>query len=292
MSTTVTLWTRPRAALLGVRPVTPAIRCRPTLLSPLAWLALQALALWPHGLWLARRTQDGSDLPLGLAALAALALWLARQAATLRIVPDRRWLAAALGLGAVANLSLWWLPPLAAALLAALALAAAGQAWLPARTPRGAPLLLLLLALPWIATLQYFAGYPLRVLTAEASAVLLRLAGIAAERSGSTMTVDGALVIVDAPCSGVQMAWLAYFCAAAVAAFAGLRDRALLARLPLVGMLVLAGNVLRNTWLVALEARPQGLDASTHEAIGLALLALVCAAVVMLTKGGRRESLV
>lgn len=292
MSTTLTLWTRPRAALLGARPVTPVIACRPIHLSPLAWLGLQAIALWPHGLWIARRVQDGSDEPLGLAALAALALWLARQAGALRVVPQPAALAAAIGLTLLANLALWAVPPLAAALLAALALAAALLAWLPAQAPRAAPVGLVLLALPWIASLQYYAGYPLRVVTAEASARLLTLAGVAAERSGSTMTVDGALVIVDAPCSGVQMAWLAYFCAAAVAAFTGRRDRAFLARLPLVGLLVLAGNVARNTWLVVLEARPQGLAAASHEAIGLVLLGLVCAAVLVLMKGGRRDALV
>ena len=172
-----------------------------------------------------------------------------------------------------------------------LALAAALMAWLPADAPRTALAGLVLLALPWIASLQYYGGYPLRVITAQASAWLLQLAGLAAERSGTAMLVQGQLVIVDAPCSGVQMAWMAWFCACAVAGLVALRDRVFLRRLPWIGAIVLAGNVLRNSLLVALEARPQGLATSMHESIGLIALALVCAAVVaVMTRGVRHEA--
>jgi exosortase/archaeosortase family protein len=82
-------------------------------------------------------------------------------------------------------------------------------------------------------------------------------------------------VIVDAPCSGVQMAWMAYFAACALSAFTRRRDAHLLQRVPLVSLAVLCGNVLRNSVLVALEARPQGLAPWAHEAIGLLALALV-----------------
>jgi exosortase/archaeosortase family protein len=270
----------------GLAQVVP---CRPSYLSPFGWLGLQALALWPHGLWMLRRVQDGSDDPLGLAALGVLAIALWRAAPRLRIAPQTGWLAAAVALTAAANLALFVLPPLVCALLAALALAAGLCAWLRPEVPRLPLAGLLLLALPLVASLQYYAGYPLRLLTAELSAWALQLAGIGAERSGAAMTVRGQLVIVDAPCSGVQMVWMAYFCACALAALTAVRDRELLRRLPFVGGIVLAGNVLRNTVLVALESRPQGLDATLHEAIGLVALALVCGAVVALVRSGGRH---
>lgn len=266
----------------------PALACRPSYLSPLAWLGLQALALWPHGAWLLRRVQDGSDEPLGLAALALLAFLLAGLAPRLRVAPRTGWLAGAVALTLLAGIGLFAAPPLACALLAALALACSLAAWLPAEAPRAPLAGLVLLALPLIASLQYYAGWPLRVLTAQASAWLLQASGIAAERLGTTMLVEGRQVIVDAPCSGVQMAWMAYFAACAAAALTGRRDASFLRRLPLVGAIVLAGNVLRNSVLVALEARPQGLDAAVHEAIGVGALALVVAAVLALMRGGRR----
>ena len=321
---TIDLWQRPRAFWVlplhrpwpsGQRSV---VHCRPSYLSPLAWLGLQAAALWPHGVWVARRVQDGSDDPLGLVALAVLALLLWRMALRLRLSPQVGWLAVAAGLTAAANVALLALPSLLCALLAALALSAGLMAWLPspqaaaAAVPRSsattsataattaattiattpsvprAPMVgLLVLALPLVSSLQYYGGYPLRVLTAQLSAWGLQAVGVAAERSGASMLVRGQLVIVDAPCSGVQMAWMAYFCACAWAALTSLRDGAFLRRLPFIGLLVLLGNVLRNSVLVALESRLQGLDAALHQAIGVTALAGVCAAVVLLMNGGR-----
>lgn len=248
-----------------------------------AWLALQTAALWPHGRWAAERLGDGSDDPLGLAALAMVLLVLARWGSRLRAAPRPGWLAASAAMTVAATAALASLPPLAAAVLAATALGLAFAAWLPAEAPRLPLAGLALLALPVIASLQFYAGYPLRLLTAELSTWGLQLAGFAAERSGAAMTVQGRLVIVDAPCSGVQMVWLGYFCACAAAAWTGLRDGALLRRLPVVGLLVLTGNVVRNTVLVALASRPQGLGEAAHEAIGLAVLGLVCGAVLWWT---------
>lgn len=264
------------------------VACRPSYLSPLGWIVLQALALWPHGAWIARRVADGSDDPLGLAAIAVLALLVVRAAPRLRVAPHTGWLAASVVLTIGANLALFAVPPLLAGLVAAFALAAGLAAWWPAAAARLPLAGLLVLALPLIASLQYYGGYPLRVLTAQLSAWGLQAAGIPAEPLGASMLVRGQLVIVDAPCSGVQMVWLAYFCACTVAAWTGLRDAAFVRRLPLVGLAVLLGNVLRNTVLVALEARPQRLDAAWHEAIGLAALFAVCAVVVAVV--GRRAA--
>jgi len=281
MQLVTSMWMRPRATFIGTAPV---LACRPSYLSPLAWLGLQAAALWPHGAWMARRVQDGSDEPLGLAALALLLMLLVARSHTLRIAPHTGWLAASALLTLAANAALLAAPPLLCALIGALALAAALMAWLPSSGPRLPLAGLVVLALPWIASLQYYGGYPLRVLTAQLSAWLLQGVGLFAERSGTAMLVRGQLVIVDAPCSGVQMAWMAWFCACAVAALLALRDGAFLRRLPWVGVIVLVGNVLRNTVLVALESRPQGLATALHEGIGLLALALVCAAVIALMR--------
>jgi len=263
------------------------LECRPVRLGAPHWLALHTLALWPHGVYLVQRALDGSDDPLGLIALLAAAALVASQRQRLRLTPHLGWLVAALGLALAAN-GAWWAgaPSLASALLAALSLAGALMAWWP-RERASAPLLgLVVLALPWLATLQFYVGWPLRVLTAQLSAWALQLTGFAAARSGASMVVNGQLVIVDAPCSGVQMAWFAYFTACVCAAAVAARDRVLVRRLPLVGMVVLLGNVVRNSVLVALESRPLGLAPAWHEAIGLVALAAVCAAVWALVQRG------
>ena len=239
---------------------------------------------------------DGSDDPLGGLALAALAALLVAVRGQLRSAPRLPWLAAAL-VGTLAATALHGqVTPLLGSLLAIVAWAGGLLAFLPderrgamqvrdgvlhaaPRFPIAAlPVLgLAVLALPFIASLQFYAGYPLRVLTAEVSRWLL-LPWFHVLREGSSLNVDGLLVIVDAPCSGVQMAWAGYFTACAVALWAGRGDRAFALRLPLVGAAVLLGNVLRNTALVALEATGRGMPA-LHEGIGLVALAAVCGAV-------------
>jgi exosortase/archaeosortase family protein len=276
----------PRRSPKAFAPVAPAHDAVPIewrrIGRPLLCLVAFALALWPHWRWAAARLADGSDDPLGLAALAVLLVAIARFAPRLRAEPAPVALAAAVLLTSLATVLGLFAPPLVAALLAALAFAAALAAFAPPGTPVLPLAGLAALALPVVSSLQFYAGFPLRVVTAEASKVLLGFAGFDASREGSSMLVDGRLVIVDAPCSGVQMVWMAWFCACAVACWRGLPDRAFAKRLAFVGAVVLAGNIVRNSVLVGLEARGTAVSAWQHEAIGLVVLAVVCAAVAAL----------
>jgi hypothetical protein len=261
-------------------------------------LAAQAVVLWPHAHFVIARWLDGSDEPLGLLAALCLGVWLMTRRQRLLNAPHWPWVAAAVTFSLLANASLLVLPSLAAGVLAAAAFTCMVCAWLPPGTARAPLAGLAVLSLPLVASLQFYVGYPLRVITAEASAWLLSAAGIDAVREGVAMTVRGQLVVVDAPCSGVQMAWMAYFTACAWAAFASTGDASnsargrtharspqLLRRLPWVGVMVLTANAVRNSVLVALESRPSGLSTTAHEAIGLVALLAVCCAVVALMQG-------
>ncbi|MDQ0015203.1 exosortase/archaeosortase family protein [Variovorax boronicumulans] len=252
-----------------------------------AWLALQFAALAPTWAWMVQRMRDGSDDPLGLVALVALAAlaWQCRR--ELRASPRLGWLALAgvgtvlatvlrAGLGVVPAL-----PPLAAGLVAVLALACGLLAFLPRRVAALPVVGLAVLALPLLSSLQFYAGYPLRVVTAEASRWLLA-PGFDVVREGTSLMVDGRLVIVDAPCSGVQMVWLGYFAACAVALWARRSDKAFLRRLPMVGLLVLAGNIVRNSVLIASEGAGHALAPWAHNALGLVVLASVCGCIARL----------
>jgi exosortase len=259
-----------------------------TALHPAAlWLGAAALATLPAWQWAAARFADGSDDPLGALAILAIALLAWRDRAQLRSDPEPRFaLLAACALLCFVFLSSVGATHLLLACVAMLALCAVWFSLLHDRS-RALPLLLLAaLALPLIASLQFYAGFPLRVLTAELSVWALRALGAEASREGASMIANGQLVIVDAPCSGVQMAWFAYFSAGLTATLAQLKNSNFALRLPLVGCIVIVGNVLRNTVLVASEARVFGESfansAMWHEAVGLFFLAAVCAACVAL----------
>nr|WP_315849583.1 exosortase Q [uncultured Rhodoferax sp.] len=242
------------------------------------WLALLALALWPTWWWMGQRMVDGSDDPLGLLALAALGGLLWQHRGHLRAAPRLGFQVTALA-GAVLTTALHQqLPDLVVALIGLLSVAAGLIAFLPARVATAPVLGLSVLSLPLLASLQFYAGFPLRVVTAEVSRWLLSIAHTV-ERSGSSLVVNGQLIIVDAPCSGVQMAWLGYFTACVVALANNKSNTTFLLRLPLVGALVLLGNVLRNTVLVGAQASGTPLPAWGHDAVGLLVLAAVCGGI-------------
>ncbi|MGJ7581899.1 exosortase Q [Variovorax sp. RHLX14] len=245
-----------------------------------AWLGLQAAALWPTWRWMAARLRDGSDDPLGLLAIAALALLLWTVRRELRATPRLGWLLlASIGTTTASVLNGGaMVPPLVTGLIAVLAWSCGLLAFLPRRTAAFPVVGLAVLALPLLSSLQFYAGYPLRVVTAEASRWLL-MPGFDVTREGSTLVVDGLQVIVDAPCSGVQMVWLGYFTACVVALWVRRVDRSFVARLPVVGLSVLAGNIVRNSVLVGFEATGQPLAPWAHDVWGLALLAFVCGSI-------------
>lgn len=248
------------------------------------WLALLVLALWPTWWWMGQRMVDGSDDPLGVLALAALATVLWQHRHQLRAAPRLGLQAAALAGAVLTTVLHGQLPDLLVGLVSLLSFALGLLAFLPARVATAPVLGLSVLSLPLLASLQFYAGFPLRVVTAEASRWLLSIAHTV-ERTGSSLVVDGQLVIVDAPCSGVQMAWLGYFTACAVALAVGQPNRSFVLRLPVVSGLVLLGNVLRNTVLVALQASGVHLPAWGHDAIGLLVLGAVCAGIAWAMAG-------
>lgn len=249
------------------------------------WLAAQLLALWPTWVWMSERMLDGSDDPLGILALAMLVSTLWQERRHLQNCPltlsNLPWLLSGVALTLLSTLAMEHLPPLFVGLLAMLALTATLLAILPAHIAKVPVLGLAVLALPLLSSLQFYAGYPLRVITAEASSWLLGIF-FEVQREGSALLVNSKLIMVDAPCSGVQMAWLGYFTACTIALWTQLNNRHFLLRLPFVGMLILLGNIGRNTLLVWLQASEYLVPEWLHQGIGLVALALVCVCIATL----------
>jgi exosortase/archaeosortase family protein len=258
------------------------------LLPSWCWPLLVALAAWPSAGWAVRRLLDDSDDPLGIVALGALmlALWHAR--GRFARAPRLGMMAVAAALVVVANVPSTVLPDLVRALMASIAIVFALAAIAEPDEPIAPYAGLAILALPLLSSLQFYAGFPLRVVTAEASRWLLTAVGSQVERVGTALTVDGHLVLVDAPCSGVQMAWVGY-CTACIAAWMfRVANRAFVARLPFVSATVLVGNIVRNTVLVAADADGVVMTDAMHAAIGLAAFAVVGTIIAAVYAAARR----
>jgi exosortase/archaeosortase family protein len=252
-------------------------------------LAALLAALWPHWLWMVRRLTDGSDEPWGVLALATALVLVAREWRTL-VVPSRRVLALSATLAVAAAALRGFVPPLLAATLAMAAVAAFLAGARPTR--RALPLAtLLLLALPIIASLQFYAGYPLRAATAALAAPLLQLVGVAAQAQGAALVHDGRVVLVDPPCAGIGMLWVGAYTAALLSHLADAPARHALRNAFVAAASVFAANVLRNIALFF----PEGLDlqwpAWAHPAIGLAAftLALLPIALVATRRPAQRS---
>jgi len=239
------------------------------------------LALWPHWSYMARRMVDGSDEPWGIVALATVFALLVRDRGELAM-PTRSALVASATLAFLAAAASLVLPDLAAAAVAMLALALFLVHALP-RRPASSLVALLLLSLPVIASLQFYLGYPLRAFTARATALVLGAAGLDVSAAGAAILHRGTTVLVDAPCAGIGMLWVGSYTAALLSYLARAGVARTATNAVAAALLVLAANVARNTALFFPEAGFVQWPAWSHEAIGLAALALAIVPVVLIT---------
>jgi exosortase/archaeosortase family protein len=240
-----------------------------------AIVLLLCLAGWPVVRWYIVRASDGSDEPWGLAPLAAALIFAPRTGWREALSAERlRFLCALVGLYA---LSFNFIPPLGHALIFATTLAVAVHR-------RGFPLAwwaLLVISLPLISTIQFYAGYPLRLTTTILCIPLLRLGGMQVAAEGTALRWAGETVVVDAPCSGIHMLWTGLFLAAALACWLRLDTRGTARLLHRAGIAVFVANVLRAAALFCIESKIWPSPAWAHEGIGLLLFGLAAIGIYL-----------
>lgn len=216
--------------------------------------------------WYVSRLDDGTDEPLGFLSLAA-ALWFLWRDRGVMLKGIMTPLRLALVITTTTAVLLLPMPPMLRAMAALAVTAIAAQVRQHAVTG------LLILSLPVMASLQFYAGYPLRWLTAAGSHALLRACGVACERTGTMLSTPDGLVGVDAPCSGIRMWWTACVLALILMAQLQTPNRGVFAGLLAATLLVIVGNVLRATILFFPESGAARWPAWTHEGTGAAIFA-------------------
>lgn len=242
---------------------------------PALALMILVAAFWDSWRWLVQRTWATPDEAITLAVMivvvAGHAMRTARRSGAvsgwlhpLPMLP----LAAALLLYAA---TVGRVPPILSAAIAVTTTLAAVHVAGHGRRPPFAFWGLCCLVLPIVPTLQFYLGYPMRVVSAALTVPLLRLNGLDIGLEGTALLWQGQRIQFDAPCSGVTMAWAGMLLVFAVATVRGESVGALL-RTAFLGLrLLLVANVLRAASLFYLEAGLlPGNGEVMHQAIGLA----------------------
>ncbi|KQV53994.1 archaeosortase/exosortase family protein [Duganella sp. Root336D2] len=245
-------------------------------------LAALCLAFWPALHWFVAGTLDGSNDSAGLLAIAAAA-------ASIALTPKRAALARPLllpsaCLAAYLAATACHVPVPARSLVFALALTTLASSLRLGKRFDMALFALCILALPFAATLQFYLGYPLRVIAGDLSVFLLRMNGIAVAREGAMLAWHGQLVAIDAPCSGVKMLWAGLLLAATLAGAVRLSSLRTAAALMLAIVAVVAANAVRATALFYMEAGIVQLPATAHGAIGIVSFAAAGAGILFMTR--------
>lgn len=150
---------------------------------------------------------------------------------------------------------------------------------------------LLLLSLPLVASLNFYLGYPLRLLVAQCAVSLLSINGFPVSAEGTSLLWHNQLIEIDAPCSGIKMLWAALYLAAVQLS---LRKSSLIQALLYLAFAATAAvlaNVLRVTSLFYLEAGiitapaalPQSIAAHFESAVhtGTGITAFLLVALIL-----------
>ncbi|MBI5568926.1 MAG: archaeosortase/exosortase family protein [Desulfomonile tiedjei] len=254
-------------------------------------IAIQVVALHPVWYWYAARLSDGSDEPWGLGALVAALVFFCLGRPEGDAERKSRLVLPSLLLIVYAAAHPF-APPLLRAAIGIASLACALSAIKFGRVIHPGLLGLCLLSLPVMPTLQFYLGYPFRVLSGMLAAPLLRFSGLPVVHEAACLRWGAELVSIDAPCSGLRMLWACMFLAFILAALRDLSSPRTL--LVTAGSLLaaLVGNVLRTAALFHLEAGIVNAPAWCHDGVGLVVFAFVAGLVLCLANriGGRQRS--
>jgi exosortase/archaeosortase family protein len=244
-----------------------------------------ALATWESWWWYARRVAEAPEeiLAFGVVMAAVAVIAGLRLRAAEKACLDGR---ALLGLSMLLLLHAASHGVLPSIVRAAVAIATTTVCCYFAVAGRWPPVALwgaVALALPVLPSLQFALGYPMRIVSAGLTVLLLQMQGLAVESQGTLLSWGGELVQFDAPCSGIRMLW-----AGVLLTFLGcaaLRIDLLRTLLAVAAalMLTLLANVLRATSLFVIEVGlvPHA-PAWWHEGTGVVAFGFAVAAILML----------
>ena len=178
-----------------------------------------------------------------------------------------------------------WLkfPPIIMALVAVLSLTVLLSAIYRKRWHWGV-FCLLTLSLPIMASLQFFAGYPLRLLATQGTSLLLNAGGVAVSAQGATLDWYGQQIVVDAPCSGINMLWSGLLLSSILGYHHYLMSWRFCLLQFIALLVIVAGNTLRATSLFYVEKSSVPFPGFTHQGVGVVMFILVSLVILFFSE--------
>lgn len=251
-------------------------------------LGVQVVAFWEVWRWYITRAAYSWDQPWGLLALIAALVFLSVTKKPLPREDRSLFLPALLILVYVATYFI--LPPLGRAIIAFTALALTLSSLRFGRSFHPGLFGLFYLSLPTIPTLQFFGGYPMRVMVAQLTAPILRMGSFAVVPEGTCLNWAGRLISIDAPCSGIKMLWVGVFLTFILLCLYELPVLKAMLLLPLTFIAIIGANVFRAVALFYLEAGVFRMPSWGHEYAGVIAFVLEAAGIVFIVLKLRRGS--
>ena len=250
-----------------------------------ALLLLQLVAFWSVWRWIGSRFLNSGELTWELVPLISVVFfaWANQPRDSTRLNSTALISAAAtLGLYALSSIVA---PPLVAALIAMVSLTFVVSRWRFATTFHPGLFTLLLLCLPIADSLNFFLGYPMRVIVGEATAFLLNMQGLIVYRDGVNLQFGERLLVIDAPCSGIKMLWFGMLLATNLSFLFKLAPRMFLPVLLLALAATMLGNLARASALFYIEGGFI-IDAPAwmHSAVGVVAFIFSSIAIAVVVK--------
>lgn len=251
-------------------------------------VGLQLVAFWDVWRWYVSRAVYSWDQPWGLLALIAAFAFLF--AAKNPLPRDDRSLVLPTVLIVFYCASYSFFPPLARAAIAFTALTFTLTSLRFGKYFHAGLFGLFALSLPAIPTIQFFGGYPMRVVVAQLTAPILRLGGFMVMPEGTCLNWAGKLIWIDAPCSGIKMLWVGMFLTFVLLCLYELPLLKTILLMPLVFAVIIAANVFRAVALFYLEAGVLQMPSWGHEYAGIVAFVLQAGGIVSIVFMLRKSS--
>ena len=251
-------------------------------------VGLQVIAFWDVWRWYVSRAVYSWDQPWGVLALIAAIVFL--------IASRKPWPQTDRSLLLPILLVIFYAAtyfrfgPLARATVAFTALAVTTSSLRFGKSFHAGLFGLFYLSLPTLPTLQFFGGYPLRVVVAELTAPVLRLSGFAVIPEGTCLNWAGRMIWIDAPCSGIKMLWVGLFLTFVVLCLYELPLLKTLLLMPLVGVVIMLTNVFRAVALFYIEAGVLNMPSWSHEYAGVIAFVLEAVGIIAIVLLLRRRN--